>query len=234
MLRQRRCLSTVGEFSFEAGHGDWRITAMHSGFRSLISPPSLGFTNLSTAQPQGSLQHRQTKADQDRGTLMASHYSSYIIGSLVLALLVLTFPTLSRRSTFVSVLVHPHCPDTRSACPADRSTFDAGYRPYDSDYNDYYWVPGTWVMAPQPGLFWTPGYWAWNGNGFLFNEGYRAPQVGFYGGINYGYGYFGQGYQGSDGATTALLQPPANNVNVTTFATSTTPPSSITTRQSIA
>jgi len=24
---------------------------------------------------------------------------------------------------------------------------------------DYYWVPGTWVQAPQPNLLWTPGYW---------------------------------------------------------------------------
>ena len=26
----------------------------------------------------------------------------------------------------------------------------------------YYWVPGTWVEAPQPGLLWTPGYWGWD------------------------------------------------------------------------
>ena len=31
---------------------------------------------------------------------------------------------------------------------------------------------------------------------YLFNEGYWGPNVGFYGGINYGYGYFGNGYWG--------------------------------------
>ena len=51
---------------------------------------------------------------------------------------------------------------------------------------------------PQTGLYWTPGYWGENANGpgFAWNPGYWAPQVGFYGGINYGYGYFGNGYQG--------------------------------------
>jgi hypothetical protein len=60
----------------------------------------------------------------------------------------------------------------------------------------YYWVPGTWVPAPQPGLYWTPGYWSWNGVGFVWNPGYWGPQVGFYGGIDYGAGYFGTGYVG--------------------------------------
>src|SRR5262249_28882932 len=52
------------------------------------------------------------------------------------------------------------------------------------------------VLAPRADLFWTPGYWAWIGDGFRFYDGYWAPQVGFYGGINYGYGYFGEGYVG--------------------------------------
>jgi predicted patatin/cPLA2 family phospholipase len=25
---------------------------------------------------------------------------------------------------------------------------------------DYYWVPGTWVLPPEVGLRWTPPYWA--------------------------------------------------------------------------
>src|SRR5271156_6753554 len=29
----------------------------------------------------------------------------------------------------------------------------------------YFWVPGTWVVAPQPGLLWTPGYWGWGDGG---------------------------------------------------------------------
>jgi hypothetical protein len=60
----------------------------------------------------------------------------------------------------------------------------------------YYWVPGTWVMAPAPGLAWTPGYWSYDDGRYYWNAGYWAPQVGFYGGIDYGSGYYGNGYVG--------------------------------------
>jgi hypothetical protein len=60
----------------------------------------------------------------------------------------------------------------------------------------YYWVPATWVEPPQPGLLWTPGYWGWNAGRYIFNAGYWGPTVGFYGGINYGFGYTGLGYEG--------------------------------------
>jgi hypothetical protein len=43
---------------------------------------------------------------------------------------------------------------------------------------------------------WTPGYWAWGNGGYIWNAGYWGPQVGFYGGIVYGFGYTGVGYQG--------------------------------------
>ncbi|HEY6387616.1 MAG TPA: hypothetical protein VIX91_18220 [Candidatus Acidoferrum sp.] len=49
-------------------------------------------------------------------------------------------------------------------------------------------------MAPEIGYLWTPGYWGWSDNGYLFHHGYWGTQVGFYGGINYGYG--GHGYDG--------------------------------------
>jgi hypothetical protein len=60
----------------------------------------------------------------------------------------------------------------------------------------YYWVPGTWVLAPAPGLLWTPGYWGWLGGAFLWHGGYWGPHIGFYGGVNYGFGYGGSGYAG--------------------------------------
>ena len=81
-------------------------------------------------------------------------------------------------------------------CPGEDYIWVPGYWAYDYDYSDYYWVPGTWVLAPEPGYFWTPGYWGWENEAFLFHEGYWGPHVGFYGGINYGYGYFGDGYEG--------------------------------------
>ena len=61
---------------------------------------------------------------------------------------------------------------------------------------DYYWVPGTWVQPPTVNVLWTPPYWGWVGGAYLFHDGYWGPHVGFYGGVNYGYGYGGSGYDG--------------------------------------
>ena len=62
--------------------------------------------------------------------------------------------------------------------------------------DDHFWVPGTWVQPPQHGLLWTPPYWSRVEGGYAFHAGYWAGEVGFYGGIDYGYGYSGDGYQG--------------------------------------
>ena len=51
-------------------------------------------------------------------------------------------------------------------------------------------------MPPQVGVLWTPGYWGWSAGVFALNPGYWGPQVGFYGGVNYGFGYGGRGYEG--------------------------------------
>ena len=61
---------------------------------------------------------------------------------------------------------------------------------------DYFWVPGVWVEPPEPGLLWTPGYWGFVGGLYAFRQGYWGREVGFYGGVNYGFGYTGNGYQG--------------------------------------
>jgi WXXGXW repeat (2 copies) len=81
-------------------------------------------------------------------------------------------------------------------CPGDGYVWTPGYWAWADDSSDYYWVPGTWVLAPEVGLLWTPGYWGWGGDSFLWHEGYWGPQVGFYGGIDYGFGYFGVGFVG--------------------------------------
>jgi hypothetical protein len=60
----------------------------------------------------------------------------------------------------------------------------------------YYWVPGTWVRPPSIGVLWTPPYWGWGNGGYLFHDGYWGANVGFYGGINYGFGYGGVGFGG--------------------------------------
>ena len=78
--------------------------------------------------------------------------------------------------------------------PAAGYLWIPGY--WASGPNGYFWVPGTWVLPPAAGLFWTPGYWAWRDGIYVWNAGYWGPHVGFYGGINYGFGYVGFGYEG--------------------------------------
>ena len=99
-------------------------------------------------------------------------------------------------------------------CPGEGYIWTPGYWAWNGD--DYYWVPGTWVDAPRPGYLWTPGYWAWGGRGYYFHEGYWGPVVGFYGGIDYGFGYFGHGYEGGRWERDHFYyNRSVNNVNVT-------------------
>jgi hypothetical protein len=60
----------------------------------------------------------------------------------------------------------------------------------------YYWIPGVWVQPPAVGLLWTPPWWGYVGGVYVFNAGYWGFTVGFYGGIDYGWGYGGFGYDG--------------------------------------
>jgi hypothetical protein len=101
-------------------------------------------------------------------------------------------------------------------CPGDGYLWVPGYWAYGDD-DGYYWVPGTWTLAPEPGLLWTPGYWAWAPGGYMWNAGYWGPHVGFYGGINYGFGYFGTGFSGGYWANNAFLYNGAvTNINTVT------------------
>ena len=136
--------------------------------------------------------------------------------SLLIAIAVLTLSVASFAQIEVSVNIAP--PELpvyeQPVCPGDGYIWTPGYWAWDGD--DYYWVPGTWVMAPQLGYFWTPGYWGWGGNSYIFHQGYWGPQVGFYGGIDYGYGYSGNGYEGGRWDNGRFFYNRAvNNVNVT-------------------
>ena len=105
-------------------------------------------------------------------------------------------PAASFAGVFISVgFAPPALPVyTQPICPGDGYLWNPGYWAYGEE--GYYWVPGVWVQPPSVGLLWTPGYWGWGGNAFLFHEGYWGPHVGFYGGINYGFGYGGSGFYG--------------------------------------
>lgn len=82
-------------------------------------------------------------------------------------------------------------------CPQDDYLWQPGYWAYNPG-GGYYWVAGTWVAPPSNGLLWTPPYWGYEGARYVFHAGYWGPEVGFYGGINYGYGYGGDGYYGGN------------------------------------
>jgi hypothetical protein len=60
----------------------------------------------------------------------------------------------------------------------------------------YYWVPGAWCPPPYYGALWTPPYWGYYNHRYGFHRGYWGPHVGFYGGVDYGFGYIGIGYFG--------------------------------------
>jgi hypothetical protein len=81
-------------------------------------------------------------------------------------------------------------------CPGDGYIWTPGYWAYGDA--GYYWVPGVWVLAPEPGYLWTPAWWGWDGGFYRFHPGYWGPHVGFYGGINYGFGYGGFGFFGGE------------------------------------
>jgi WXXGXW repeat (2 copies) len=124
--------------------------------------------------------------------------TQFFLRSLLILLGMLALSTASYAQVAIGVSVAFAPPELpvyeQPICPGDGYIWTPGYWAWDD--GDYYWVPGTWVLAPEVGSLWTPGYWGWGGNGFVFHEGYWGPQIGFYGGINYGFGYFGHGYEG--------------------------------------
>jgi WXXGXW repeat (2 copies) len=83
---------------------------------------------------------------------------------------------------------------TQPQCPGENYIWTPGYWSY-SDAG-YYWVPGVWVMAPYVDALWTPPYWDFYGGAYRWHAGYWSRHIGFYGGINYGFGYTGLGFYG--------------------------------------
>ena len=81
------------------------------------------------------------------------------------------------------------------AIPGPGYLWSPGYWDFEPAFG-YYWVPGTWVLPPRPNLLWTPAYWGWSDGVYVFHRGYWGQQVGFYGGVVYGFGYTGTGFQG--------------------------------------
>jgi hypothetical protein len=118
--------------------------------------------------------------------------------ALIPILLLCAAPMLSHAGIGVGVSVNiapPVIPVyAQPALPAPGYLWSPGYWAWDG--NDYYWVPGTWVEPPSSGMLWTPGYWNYQNGSYVWSEGYWGPNIGYYGGVNYGFGYTGVGYQG--------------------------------------
>ena len=135
---------------------------------------------------------------------------------LLLALAMLATSAASFAQVGVAIIIAP--PELpvydQPPCPEEGYIWTPGYWAWGDD--DYFWVPGTWVLAPEVGFLWTPGYWAWGGDSFVFYDGYWGPEVGFYGGVVYGFGYFGHGYEGGRWDNGHFFyNREVNNVNIT-------------------
>jgi hypothetical protein len=117
---------------------------------------------------------------------------------LLLALLVSLVPASSYAGVFISVgFAPPVLPVyVQPPCPQPGLMWTPGYWAYGDD--GYYWVPGAWVPAPYVGALWTPPYWGWSGGLYVWHTGYWGPHVGYYGGVNYGFGYMGVGFVGGE------------------------------------
>ena len=83
---------------------------------------------------------------------------------------------------------------TQPPAPGDGYMWVPGY--WSLNRLGYFWVPGAWVLAPYTGALWTPGYWGFVDGVYLWHGGYWGPHIGFYGGVNYGFGYIGIGFVG--------------------------------------
>ncbi len=121
-----------------------------------------------------------------------------VLCACLFALVILGAPASSSAQVAISVGFGPPALPVyeQPICPGDGYIWTPGYWAWDSDDQDYYWVPGTWVLAPEEGYLWTPPWWGWENGAFLFHVGWWGPHVGWYGGINYGFGYFGEGFVG--------------------------------------
>ncbi len=116
--------------------------------------------------------------------------------TFLFALLICALPASAFAGVFISVgFAPPVLPVyAQPPCPAEGYLWTPGYWGYGAA--GYYWVPGVWVRPPRVGLLWTPGYWGFGGGVYAWHPGYWGPHVGFYGGVNYGFGYTGVGFVG--------------------------------------
>jgi|SRR5271166_401158 len=116
--------------------------------------------------------------------------------TLALGIAVMTLPDFAGAQIQVSITLAPPAllVYEQPVLVEEGAIWAPGYWDYNED--GYFWVPGSWEQPPEVGLLWTPGYWGFDNGGYAWNAGYWGTTIGFYGGIDYGYGYSGHGYDG--------------------------------------
>lgn len=128
--------------------------------------------------------------------LRLNRKNSVLAATMLASPLLMAAPVPCWAQIGISVQIAPPILQTyeQPPIPAEGYIWTPGYWAYqDAAYS---WVPGAWVEPPSVGMLWTPPYWGWGGGGYLFHAGYWGTQVGYYGGVDYGFGYGGNGYEG--------------------------------------
>jgi WXXGXW repeat (2 copies) len=195
---------------------DAKVGSLRHGVLETSIPAQQGTGSLSTAENPFEARSGAQPLDARHAGSLTVRTAALLIASLALLIVMLGTPAVCPAQIAISVSFGPPALPvyTQPFCPGPGYIWTPGYWAWDPAYG-YYWVPGTWVMAPFPGALWTPGYWGWNNGAYIWNPGYWGPVVGFYGGINYGFGYTGFGYQGGYWRGRTLYYNRAvNNVNV--------------------
>jgi WXXGXW repeat (2 copies) len=123
---------------------------------------------------------------------------SLMFAATIVASMLVLAAALAQAQVVVSVGIAPPALPVyeQPPLPAPGFIWTPGYWAYGDA--GYYWVPGVWVHPPRVGLLWTPGYWGFGGGVYAWHGGYWGPHVGFYGGVNYGFGYGGVGFFGGE------------------------------------
>jgi hypothetical protein len=136
------------------------------------------------------------RQDKERSMKITRVLKSTMVAGLIAAALLMAAPPAANAAVFVGVAIAPPIIPfyEQPIAPGYGYIWTPGYWAYGDD--GYYWVDGAWVYPPYVGALWTPGYWGWGVGGYFWSPGYWGRTVGFYGGINYGFGYFGTGFWG--------------------------------------
>src|SRR5260370_27843216 len=100
-----------------------------------------------------------------------------LLTTLIVVLATLALPTASFAGVFVSITVAPPLLPVyvQPVCPGPEFIWTPGNWPYGDD--GYYWVPGTWVLAPRVGVLWTPGYWGFGAGYYPWPPRHCGPHI---------------------------------------------------------